>query len=158
VLVVETHQRGTVGRPQHLYSLSDDAPALGLGPRSYHLLSELLAGLAARLARPDDAVEIGREWGRKVATLEPPLPGRRDPIDVVCAAFERLGFDPFADDDRVAFAHCPFRELAEAHPDLICSLHRGLTEGVLEAADGSASLAAFHPLHAAEPCTAVLRR
>jgi hypothetical protein len=31
----------------------------------------------------------------------------------------------------VAFARCPFRELATAFPDVVCQLHRGLTEGLL---------------------------
>ena len=43
------------------------------------------------------------------------------------------------DDDTavVAFAHCPFRELAEANPDVVCSLHRGLVEGFVDAVGGA---------------------
>ena len=53
----------------------------------------------------------------------------------------RLGFDPaLAGDDgqaTVAFTHCPFRELAEANPDLVCGLHRGLVEGFVDALGGA---------------------
>jgi predicted ArsR family transcriptional regulator len=51
---------------------------------------------------------------------------------------EVLGFDPAIDgtDDGetavIAFAHCPFRSFAEANPDVVCSLHRGLVEGFLD--------------------------
>ena len=34
---------------------------------------------------------------------------------------------------RIEFLHCPFRELAEAYPELVCNLHRGLCEGVVDA-------------------------
>ncbi len=52
-----------------------------------------------------------------------------------------LGFDPALDDGPsvedpevrvgLAFTKCPFRELAVLYPDLVCELHRGLTEGIL---------------------------
>ena len=32
----------------------------------------------------------------------------------------------------IAFLHCPFRELAEAYPELVCNLHRGISEGVVD--------------------------
>jgi len=41
------------------------------------------------------------------------------------------GGGPEARRVRVDFLHCPFRELAEAYPDLVCSLHRGIVEGVV---------------------------
>ncbi|MGH8922886.1 MAG: helix-turn-helix transcriptional regulator, partial [Actinomycetes bacterium] len=30
------------------------------------------------------------------------------------------------------FTRCPFRELATAYPDLVCQLHHGILEGILE--------------------------
>ena len=67
-----------------------------------------------------------------------------------------MGFDPAVDgpDDEtavIAFAHCPFRELAEAHPDLVCSLHRGMVEGFVDAM-GDAEVEEFHPLVHRQPC------
>ena len=37
---------------------------------------------------------------------------------------------------RIGFTHCPFRELAEANPELVCGLHRGLVEGFVAARGG----------------------
>ena len=51
----------------------------------------------------------------------------------------------------MAFTHCPFRDLAEAHPDLVCSLHRGLVEGLVEGCGGLA-VGQFHPLVDRTPC------
>ena len=63
-------------------------------------------------------------------------------LEALVSDLDRLGFDPIvtdaADDPDaavVAFAHCPFAELAEAHPELVCGLHRGLVAGFV-AADG----------------------
>ena len=57
------------------------------------------------------------------------------------AELDRLGFDPVESElggggakarrVRVDFLHCPFRELAEAYPELVCHLHRGIVEGVV---------------------------
>ena len=152
LLVVASHQSGTVGRPQNLYSPAEDAPSLGLGTRSYHLLAEMLAGLASRLSDTEQAVEIGREWGSYLGAREAPRPGapRTDSVDLFRRTFERLGFEPVVEGKKVCFTNCPFRELAEAYPDLNCSLHRGLSEGLT-------GIREFHPLHSREPCTAVLR-
>ena len=157
LLEVMSNQKGTVGRPQNLYYPAEDAPPLGLGPRGYHLLAEMLAALASRLARPEDAAEVGREWGSYLSVRDSPRPrAHRDAIGLLKATFERLGFDPILDGGRLCFANCPFRELAEAYPELICSLHRGMLEGLTDATGGEVSVTAFHPLHSRDPCTAEL--
>ena len=54
-----------------------------------------------------------------------------------------LGFDPAAVDDgataTIAFTRCPFQELAEAYPDLVCHLHRGMIEGFVTFQKGCGS-------------------
>jgi predicted ArsR family transcriptional regulator len=71
-----------------------------------------------------------------------------------------LGFDPAVATDgdgvTVAFAHCPFRELAERRPDLVCNLHRGLVEGLV-AGIGGASVEGFGTLVDRDPCRVDLR-
>ena len=41
--------------------------------------------------------------------------------------------------------------IAEAHPDLVCSLHRGMVEGFVETM-GDADVLDFHPLAHRQPC------
>jgi hypothetical protein len=47
---------------------------------------------------------------------------------------DTMGFDPEVaiDDDvaTIAFAHCPFGELAEANPGVVCALHQGHGRGL----------------------------
>src|SRR5690349_19473957 len=62
---VEPVHRGTVGRPQHVYSLAPGAPGLGFDPPSHALLAGLLAALAERVgAVSDDAADTGFAWGK----------------------------------------------------------------------------------------------
>jgi predicted ArsR family transcriptional regulator len=157
---VEPVRRGTVGRPQHLYFLAAGAPALGFDPPAHALLSGLLAALAERVgADAEDAADTGRVWGADS--------GRRTRARSCLRALEselaRLGFEPAlepADGEhegstRIDFLHCPFRELAEAYPELVCNLHRGLCEGVVSAA-GEGRVEEFATLYDPHPCHVVV--
>jgi predicted ArsR family transcriptional regulator len=154
---VEAVHRGTVGRPQHLYFLAPGAPGLGFDPPAHALLAGLLAAMAERIgAEPDDAAETGYAWGVEA--------GRRTRSRSCLKALEgelnRLGFEPASDDGegvasaetvRIDFLHCPFRELAEAYPELVCNLHRGLCEGVVDQVGGG-TVDQFATLYDHEPC------
>jgi predicted ArsR family transcriptional regulator len=52
----------------------------------------------------------------------------------------------------VAFSHCPFAVLAEAHPEIVCHLHRGIVEGLVDAV-GGARVARFGTLVDRRPCS-----
>jgi predicted ArsR family transcriptional regulator len=153
---VEAIHRGTVGRPQHLYFLADDAPSLGFDPPAHALLAGLLAALAERVgADPDDAADTGHAWGTEA--------GKRTRSRSCLRALEgelgRLGFEPstetadgeYEGSSRIHFLHCPFRELAEAYPELVCNLHRGLCEGVVDQVGGG-TVEEFATLYDHEPC------
>jgi len=150
---VEPVHRGTVGRPQHVYSLAAGAPGLGLDPPSYTLLAGMLAMLAERVgADADDATAAGRSFGVEA--------GRRTHskscVKALVGEMDRLGFDPERQGlpgggTDIAFLHCPFRELAEAYPELVCNLHRGICEGVVSAVGGG-SIGDFATLYDRDPC------
>jgi predicted ArsR family transcriptional regulator len=154
LLSVETDPRGAVGRPQHRYSLSADAPSLGLEPATFPLLAGMLVQLAGAAGLgTEEAVEVGRDQGGADATT---TRHRGSCVDALVARLDALGFDPAvaSDDDgqaRVSFTHCPFRSLAEANPDLVCGLHRGLVEGFVETCGGG-RVEAFHSLLDLTPC------
>ena len=148
LLAVETDARGAVGRPQHRYSLASDAPSLGLEPATFPVLARMLLRVAAAggLGR-DEVVEAGREQGAADAEAPGPGPrpprrrrrGRRHVRGRPDGPARRAGVRPRAGRGRprqvtVGFAHCPFRELAEANPEIVCGLHQGLVEGIVDAA------------------------
>ena len=160
----EAAHRGTVGRPQHLYFLADGAPGLGFDPPAHALLAGLLGSLAERVgATTTDAVDTGHAWGVKAA--------QRTRASSCMRALESelhgLGFEPAVGPGdgtseggaRIEFLHCPFRELAEAYPELVCNLHRGLCEGVVDRVGGG-RVKEFATLYDPEPChvTVAVRR
>lgn len=69
---------------------------------------------------------------------------------------DRTGDDPGDGVAHVAFTHCPFSELASQNPEIICSLHRGLVEGFMEArTDGTTTemhLESFNDVTHRDPC------
>ena len=161
---VEPIHRGTVGRPQLRYSLAPGAPGLGFDPPAHTLLAGLLAALAEQLGGDGlDAANLGRRWGTDAT-------GRRQSgrgcLAALVAELDRLGFDPVESElggggtearrVRVDFLHCPFRELAEAYPELVCSLHRGIVEGVVGKSAGGGQPAGmvedFRTLIDRDPC------
>lgn len=155
LLLVEVDARGEVGRPQHRYSRSDVAPSLGLEPPTMPLLAELMTGVAALVgAGAPEAVEVGRARGAATAQGYAAAPSC---LEGLVAELDRLGFDPAvgegADHETavVGFAHCPYRPLAEAHPELVCALHQGIVEGFV-AAMGDASVTEFCNLAHRTPC------
>lgn len=148
-----THQvrRTTgVGRPQTLYEASE--PAGGDG-RDYRLLAEMLCGLVRTKRDVDRAVGLAREWGGYLVSQGGPKPGVRLParrnLAVLQEAMARAGFDPrFRREGgvvEVSLRDCPFRELLDDHRDLVCSLHRGLVEGMLGGLKPELSLREFKP-------------
>jgi predicted ArsR family transcriptional regulator len=171
LLAVEVGGRGDVGRPQHRYSIAADAPSLGLEPPSIPVLARMVLSMAKRLqASADDAEAVGADEGRRRAR---PYRNAPSTLEALVSDLDRLGFDPFVteaplapadstggsrstarDDDAaavVAFAHCPFAELASEHPELVCGLHRGLVAGFV-AEMGDAETRDFCTLTSRTPC------
>lgn len=159
LLDVSIEQPSGVGRPHHRYNVAADAPALGLEPAIFPLLARMLVRMAELSgAGAEEAEAAGHEQGASDAQL-----ARRAPscLEALVTRLDVLGFDPAVGEGRddteavIAFAHCPFRELAEEHPQLVCSLHRGLVRGFVDAlADGEVS--SFNTLEHRDPCQMTL--
>ncbi|CAN5834738.1 MAG: helix-turn-helix transcriptional regulator [Ilumatobacteraceae bacterium] len=169
LLEVTTDARGEVGRPQHRYSLAPDAPSLGLEPPTMPLLARMVVEMAHGLgASPADAVAVGAAEGRSRAAAYAAAPSA---LEALVADLDRLGFDPLVADDEtddqsgdepndeldddvtavVAFANCPFADIARTHPELVCALHRGLVSGFVEQM-GDAEVREFCTLVDRTPC------
>jgi predicted ArsR family transcriptional regulator len=133
-----TEERETPGRPRTLYSARPEAGRAG--PRSYRLLAEILTSYLASQSRQPvtAALTAGTEWGRYLARR--PAPFRRVTAEQATAdlvrVLDEIGFAPEAvtvgRKRRVLLHHCPFREAAEQHREVVCSVHLGLMRGLLE--------------------------
>jgi predicted ArsR family transcriptional regulator len=125
------------GRPRVLYTASPASARTGR--RSYRLLAEILTSyLATQIKQPvEAALQAGQAWGRYLT--ERPAPFQR--IDATTATqqlvdtLEDIGFAPEAvttgRERLILLHHCPFREAAEHHRDVVCSVHLGLMRGLL---------------------------
>ncbi len=144
---------GGVGRPQHLYALAPDAPSLGLEPPAMPALARMLLAVAAEAGLDGNDAEVaGREEGAHDAAAY----GEGSAcIEALMTQLEYLGFDPEVTGGSagvtIAFTHCPFRDLAEANPDLVCGLHRGMVGGFVDAL-GTGTMGAFRTLVDRAPC------
>ena len=109
------------------------------GPRHYRLLGEILTmSLAAGRDPRAKALAAGRAWGRQ---LESPAPhckkmGAKESIDHLVGVLDELGFAPerreSGGEQQIGLRHCPFLELAETRAGVVCPIHLGLMQGVLE--------------------------
>lgn len=149
---------GGVGRPQHLYSLAADAPALGLEPPAYPLLATMLVRLSVDAGLDgEQAADAARPEGRRLAAS---VKSGSSWLDAVTTFHERLGFDPQevsdGDTSTIFFANCPFGELAETNPEVICAMHRGLIEGFVDQLEDPATVVDFHDRTHREPCLVTL--
>jgi predicted ArsR family transcriptional regulator len=165
----EPVRRGGRGRPSIRYRATEPPE----GDR-YRLLSSMLATALSAGDRdgPSPAAETaGRAWGQRLATSSrsEPASSRPEPASSrPCAAteqrrtapeaatvlFDELGFAPERDADRIVLHDCPYRDLADEHPDVICGLHLGLLRGVLDANGVSGDDAWLDPFVTPTRCVA----
>ena len=137
----QAEKRDLRGRPRTLYTANPNSA--NAGRRSYRLLAEILASsMAAQTSKPREAaVKAGHEWGRYLG--EGPPPFKRVDADEatgrLVGALDTLGFSPEAvtrgRQRRVLLHRCPFREVAKDYPEVACSIHLGLMNGLLAELD-----------------------
>jgi predicted ArsR family transcriptional regulator len=153
LLEVEVDSQGTVGRPHHRYSLAAESPSLGLEPSAFRLLARLLASVAAVAGVDQDLVAgVGRTEGRTAGSARAAA-GTQSCLEALVDELADLAVGDDGTTTTVAFTRCPFRELAGAFPELVCHLHRGIVEGVVEGVPNSEIfVSAFATLADRDPC------
>ena len=121
------------GRPRILYRLEPDVAHSGAG--EYRLLATILSGsLAEQSGGPEHAARAGRAWGRYLVERPAPLARLGDDAATkrVAALLDLQGFEAEACDGEIRMRRCPFHDLAETQPEIVCAVHQGLIEGALE--------------------------
>ncbi len=121
------------GRPRQLYAavVQPEAEA------GHQQLAQVLAGeLAADATNgPRRAEQAGRRWAEQQVPIDAGPSSWEQGTRQVQALFERLGFAPRLTDERLQrrleLHACPFREVARAYPQVVCSAHRGLLREAL---------------------------
>lgn len=155
-------EREQPGRPRALFATAPGS--VQAGARSYRLLAEILASyLAAQTPQPAQAAaQAGRAWGSYLAERPPPF--RR--VDAAAATgqlvrtLDEIGFAPQAVTSgktrQILVHHCPFREAATEHREVVCSIHLGLMQGLLAELDAPISAERLDPFVEPNLCVAHL--
>jgi predicted ArsR family transcriptional regulator len=152
--------RGHPGRPALMFRAHTGMDPTG--PRNYRLLANAMAGLLA--AGPDPggrAMEAGRAWGSRlvegdsqveagVAMTGDQATGR------LVALLDSLGFAPEHNPQagQIGLRHCPFLDLVPEHAAVICPLHLGLMQGVLQGLGAEVTATRLEPFVEADLCLA----
>jgi predicted ArsR family transcriptional regulator len=108
------------GRPSKLYTVEPGRHDPETEARRYDVLSGILATASDGLTGSDGLDMAARAAGVALAT------GRTTE-----SALSRGGFEPSESGDGVQLLNCPFREVALAHPDLVCGINLELIRGIV---------------------------
>lgn len=132
-LVVEAKAaRSSPGRPRLVYAVDPGAESRWGGVVPYERLSVLLTEI---IRTGDTAVEVGRRAGRRFPVAASPADTTITDIADVMA---RHGFEPEVRRRGgrvdIVLQNCPF-ESAVLADDLVCDLHLGLAEGLVDGSD-----------------------
>lgn len=125
------------GRPALGFTLTRAGEAALRGDPATSAYVELVSVLAAHLDgvpnAAEQAREIGREWGASKAA--------RPSTSTAVRLLDDLGFSPDLSERTIRLHTCPLLDAAEAHPDVVCSIHAGLVQAT--SGDAGAELTPF---------------
>lgn len=132
LIVEESGPQAGRGRPARFYRLAPSADAwLTGGP--YEQLALMLLRLHQSGGTPR---QVGAEAGRQIRPHDADV----DAAAVLELEMARRGFLPRRTQSEASLElildRCPFAAAAAHDPDVICEMHRGLAEGIIEAVAG----------------------
>jgi predicted ArsR family transcriptional regulator len=138
--------QGKKGRPRDRWLVAAGAHPGGTRPKAYADLAGWLArAIPAGPARLRQIERSGREIGHELTPED-----RDDPPESFRQIVNALGFQPQlevrGDGELVCrLGNCPYRDSVRENADVVCTLHRGITAGLLAGLDPKARLTRFEP-------------
>jgi predicted ArsR family transcriptional regulator len=121
------------GRPAKGYEATSKEVSVHFAPQRSEMLVELLMKVLEKVSKDDlsgIAEEVGRQYGKELASEigVHDETGYDEAVQSVAKAMTGLGFamDPDISGQRLLTSHCPFGEAATNHPEVVCSLYRGI--------------------------------
>jgi predicted ArsR family transcriptional regulator len=146
-LLVRERERGARGRPRDRWSISPGARPGGEPPTAYADLGRYLVHAISAIEVDLTEIEAaGRAIGRDLAADGDSRPAEaRMYSTLVALGFlpEREAVEPGSLQYRLG--SCPYRDVARERQPVVCTLHRGITQGLLDDIDPQATLDEFVP-------------
>ena len=155
LVVSSREQRTRPGRPRRLFA--------AVPKEDEHEHELLAAALASSLEPLPDGAELaaasGRSWGRVlVDRFEPGCePTAQACVQRVASLLQRRGFAPEISGDEIVMRRCPFQELAERYPRVVCALHAGIIDGALAELGAPVEVERLEPWVTPTSCVARLQ-
>jgi predicted ArsR family transcriptional regulator len=115
------------GRPAKFYRRSDAEFAVSLPARDYRTAALVFAEVAEESRLDEEVLAAARRVGRSL---------KGDLEEVLVAR----GYEPYEDEGTVRLRNCPFHQLAEEFPLLVCGMNLALVEGLTEGTDWTARM------------------
>ncbi len=148
-LVERERERRDVGRPRDLWRLTPRAIAREDREDTGWAMARALArAIPATPERLREVLATGRAMGAELAEQVRPLRSE-DPAETIDDALAALGFEPrretAGDDIRYRLMTCPYADAVRENQAVVCTLHRGVVDGVLEGLGLPAELTEFSP-------------
>jgi predicted ArsR family transcriptional regulator len=144
-LVERAKVRGGRGRPRDQWSIAATAAPGGSRPEAYRdLAGWLTRTLDSGRSGQRQIERSGREIGQELALDAKPS------AESFGAALSALGFQPELQVDeqgtaRCRLCNCPYRDAVVESAEVVCTLHRGMTAGLVDALAPGGSLTVFNP-------------
>jgi predicted ArsR family transcriptional regulator len=154
LVVARSERDGRPGRPRRLYAAVPEE-----AEEEHALLASALASSLEPLPDGTDiATAAGRSWGAVlVERLEPGRPSDEAAcVERVASLLRRRGFAPERERSDLVMHRCPFRELAERYPRVVCGFHAGLIDGALTELGAPVRLGTLEPWVSPTSCVARL--
>jgi predicted ArsR family transcriptional regulator len=153
--LVERHQAPADGRgrPRWLYGTAAAAEA----DENAELAAALAWRVAHRSRNPLAASrDVSRRWARQVIArrgLARRRTAREGRVQVV-QVLEEMGYAPLPDGrvDKVSLTRCPLLQVASNVPEVVCNVHLGLVQELLEVSGADPDRATLTPFSAPGVC------
>ncbi len=153
-----------VGRPRKVYSVVEAPFRRRRDGVAVRMLTELLTASFGADRTPH---AVGEAWSREhvAPTGAPPARTRSEwfgKLGQVLDVLETWGYTPeLSTGDggvtaRIDLRHCPFQDLAAAHQEVVCGIHRGLIRGALAQLGEPQAHVALQPFVEPQLCQAHL--
>jgi len=133
------------GRPAKRYAPTPHQLEVTVPPRRYNFVARLLAS-AIDTAPGDARAEAARRAaieGQQLGALHRNSRlTRAGAFRAVHHALASFGFEPHRDADRLRLRNCPFHDVVDVAPTLVCPLNRDFVAGVIDGIGAGAHLQA----------------
>lgn len=157
-LVVASSRSHGPGRPALRYSLTPtglsvarDRSRVGASEGLSSLLGLLLDEYEQRQEPERDARLLGRTWAGRAGGDDGRQHETADPEAAVMSLLAQEGFAPIRRGEDIALLRCPVLAAAQAHPQVVCSIHLGMIESAYRRHGGRGEVT-LQPFGAPDSC------